>query len=174
MADLAALDGPGVALRPLPERARFVLRCVPEVLAEVAAAFGVRPPEAPLASAVAGDRAALWLGPDEWLLLAEAKAAPPSLAGPASLVDVSHRPRGFALAGPQAALLLNEGCPLDLDLAAFPAGACTRTLFGKVEILLWRTGAETFEVEVARSFAAPWHALVGAAMADLDPPLAAG
>lgn len=169
MADLAALDGPGVALRSLPDRARFVLRCGPEILAEVASAFGVRPPEAPLASAVAGARAALWLGPDEWLLLAEAETALPRLAGPASLVDVSHRQRAFALAGPQAALLLNEGCPLDLDLAAFPAGACTRTLFGKVEILLWRRGPEAFEVEVARSFAAPWHALLADSLRDLDP-----
>src|ERR687898_480955 len=62
-------------------------------------------------------------------------------APPASLVDVSHRHRAFEVSGPAAAALLNEGCPLDLDDAAFPAGACTRTLFGKIEILLWRSAA---------------------------------
>ena len=30
---------------------------------------------------------------------------------------------------------------------------CTRTVFGKAEIVLWRTAAETFRIEVARSFA---------------------
>jgi heterotetrameric sarcosine oxidase gamma subunit len=30
---------------------------------------------------------------------------------------------------------------------------CTRTVFGKAEIVLWRTGAEEFRVEVARSLA---------------------
>jgi sarcosine oxidase subunit gamma len=30
---------------------------------------------------------------------------------------------------------------------------CTRTVFGKAEIVLWRTAAETFRIEVWRSFA---------------------
>ena len=50
-------------------------------------------------------------------------------------------------------MLLNAGCPLDLDLAAFPVGMCTRTVLAKAEIVLWRTSAEVFHVEVWRSFA---------------------
>jgi sarcosine oxidase subunit gamma len=30
---------------------------------------------------------------------------------------------------------------------------CTRTILGKADIVLWRTGAESFHVEVWRSFA---------------------
>jgi len=30
---------------------------------------------------------------------------------------------------------------------------CTRTLFGKAEIVLWRTTPDTFRIEVWRSFA---------------------
>ena len=30
---------------------------------------------------------------------------------------------------------------------------CTRTVFAKAEIVLWRTAADTFRVEVWRSFA---------------------
>ncbi|MBX9702218.1 MAG: hypothetical protein K2X74_22470, partial [Acetobacteraceae bacterium] len=93
-------------------------------------------------------------------------AAPPELSD-AWLVDVSHRQLGFALAGPDAATALNEGCPLDLDPVAFPPGACTRTLFGKVEIVLWRRGADSFEIEVARSFAAAFRALLEEALRDL-------
>ena len=43
--------------------------------------------------------------------------------------------------------------PLDLDQAAFPVGMCTRTLFGKAEIVLWRKADDAFRVEVWRSFA---------------------
>jgi sarcosine oxidase subunit gamma len=40
-----------------------------------------------------------------------------------------------------------------LGLIAFPIGMCTRTLFGKAEIVLWRTGEAQFHIEVWRSFA---------------------
>jgi len=41
---------------------------------------------------------------------------------------------------------------LPLDVVAFPVDACTRTVFAKVEIVLWRTGLDAFRVEVARSY----------------------
>jgi sarcosine oxidase subunit gamma len=106
--------------------------------------------------------AAVWLGPDEWLLLAAAeqqkniseklRAALASL--PHALVDVSHREAAFLVRGPAAALAINAGCPLDLRLTAFPAGACTRTLLGKSEIVLWRREPELFHIETPRSVAA--------------------
>lgn len=113
-----------------------------------------------------GGRASLWIGPDEYLLIDAAApsepppAVPPSFAHlaqalqgyPHALVDVSHRQIGIEVAGPHAAAILNGGCPLDLDLAAFPVGMCTRTLCGKADIVLWRTGANAFHVEVWRSF----------------------
>ena len=49
--------------------------------------------------------------------------------------------------------MLNAGCPLDLDLAEFPVGMCTRTVFAKADIVLWRTRADAFHLEVWRSFA---------------------
>jgi sarcosine oxidase subunit gamma len=58
------------------------------------------------------------------------------------------------LRGPQAATLLSAGCPLDLDDSAFPVGMCTRTVLAKAEVVLWRTGAEAFRIEVWRSFVA--------------------
>ena len=51
--------------------------------------------------------------------------------------------------------MINAGCPLDLSPAAFPAGAATRTLLGKAEIILSRSDdAPAFEIECGRSFAA--------------------
>jgi len=103
----------------------------------------------------------LWLGPDEWLLIADGADATDIvgvlesvLDGTAhSLVDVSHRQIGLIASGPAAARVLNAGCPLDLDPHAFPVGFATRTLFDKVEVVLWRRAETTFHVEVWRSFA---------------------
>jgi heterotetrameric sarcosine oxidase gamma subunit len=69
------------------------------------------------------------------------------------VVDVSHRDTALTVSGPLAVWLINGFCALDLQEAAFPIGMCTRTVFGKAEIVLWRTAAETFRIEVARSFA---------------------
>jgi len=154
-----------------PFAARWILRGGPEVSAPVGAAFGAPPPLEPLRAAAAGGRAALWLGPDEWLLIAEddapdlAAAVETALAGrPHSLVDVSHRQCAIELSGPGAARLLNAGVPLDLDPEAFPVGMVARTLLLKAEITLWRRETERFRLEVARSFA-PYVAAVLAASA---------
>jgi sarcosine oxidase subunit gamma len=56
------------------------------------------------------------------------------------------------VSGPHAGAILNAGCPLDLDPAEFPPDMCTRTLLGKAEIVLWRTGGAEFHLEVWRSF----------------------
>jgi sarcosine oxidase subunit gamma len=106
--------------------------------------------------------AALCLGPDEWLLLGPPEqerelqqrlnAALQSL--PHSLVSIGHRDVAFVLRGKAAADVINAGCPLDLRMAAFPAGCATRTLLGKAEIVLWRIEPQAFRIETARSFAA--------------------
>ena len=148
-------------LEPLPAATRCSLRGAADARAAAARAFGVELPVAPCRAATAGSRAALWLGPDEHLLLApEAEAAAlaaalgTALAGVAhSLVDVSHRQVAFAIKGPHAPWLLAHGCPLDLDPAEFPVGMCTRTVYLKAEILLWRTAEDAFRIEVWRSFA---------------------
>ena len=144
---------------PLPFATRLNLRGGADVVRPVAEVFSVAPPTKPLSSAAAGERAALWLGPDEWLLLAEEAAAglaeklDEALTGVFhSLVDVSHRQVGIALEGPGAPRLLAAGCPLDLDLGAFPVGMSTRTLLVKAEIGLWRRGESAFRIEVGRSF----------------------
>ena len=169
----SVLDGCALpaAARALPFATRFSLRGGADVVAPVTAAFGVAPPLKPLGSAAAGERAALWQGPDEWLLIAEAEAGDLGAKLEAALgdvfhtlVDISHRQVALALEGPTAARLLAAGCPLDLDLSAFPVGMATRTLFVKAEIGLWRRAETSFRLETLRSFA-PYvaHMLVEAA-----------
>ncbi|HEY6482266.1 MAG TPA: sarcosine oxidase subunit gamma family protein [Steroidobacteraceae bacterium] len=152
---------PSALLRTLPPASRFVLRSSRAVMDAAAAAIGLSLPAIACRSAQADPRAALWLGPDEQLLLSTVADGPAlatllevALAGmPHSLVDVSHRQIALELHGTQAPVALNVGCPLDLDIAAFPVGMCTRTILGKADVVLWRTAAERFHLEVWRSFA---------------------
>jgi len=149
-------------VQSLPPATRYILRGDAAVRAAAEQALSLQLPASACRAAPDGERAALWLGPDEWLLIApEASAA--SLAAalraalqalPHSLVDVSHRQIALALNGPEAATLLAAGCPLDLDARAFPVNMCTRTVLGKAEVVLWRTGTQQFRIEVWRSFAA--------------------
>jgi len=140
---------------------RFIFRGDADARATAGQAFGLAFPETACRAATDGTRAALWLGPDEQLLLApdgDADVIQTSIAqamrGQAcSLVDVSHRQVGIDIHGPHAQWLLEAQCPLPLDLRGFPVGMCTRTLFGKAEIVLWRTGEQAFRIEVWRSFA---------------------
>jgi sarcosine oxidase, subunit gamma len=149
-------------LEPLPPAARYILRGAADVRAAAEAAFGAALSARACRAATAGERSALWLGPDEWLLLApeaETLAVANALAAalqhlPHSLVDVSHRQTACRICGPQATTLLAAGCPLDFDANAFPVGMCTRTMLAKAEVLLWRTDAQAFRLEVWRSFAA--------------------
>ena len=147
-----------ITLADAPPSARFILRARPAAMEAAAGPLGTRLPVVACRSAVADDLAALWLGPDEWLLLSSDGAAvaaglATALAGlPHALVDVSHRQEGLVLSGRHAAAVLHAGCPLDLHPDAFPIGMCTRTLLGKAEIMLWRTGAERFRIEAMRSF----------------------
>ncbi len=149
------------AVRPLPAAARWILRGGPEVRAAAEAALGLGVPAVACRAAAEGESAALWLGPDEWLLISGEQRADETtaalraaLAGLAhSLVDVSHRQVALEVSGPDAPALLAAGCPLDLERSAFPVGMCTRTLLAKAEIVLWRTRAQGFRIEVWRSFA---------------------
>ena len=158
---LALPTGPRFALAEAPPAARFILRGAEPVRVACGMAFGVELPSQLGPAGEGAGRTALWLGPDEWLLLADgADAATVGevlesvLDGTAhSLVDVSHRQIGLTASGPAAARVLNAGCPLDLDLKAFPVGMATRTVLDKVEIVLWRRAEATFHIEIWRSFA---------------------
>jgi sarcosine oxidase subunit gamma len=111
---------------------------------------------------VHGDRAVLWLGPDEWLVV-----APPDSAGAlesevrASLgdgldavVDVSSNRTTLELTGSRARDLLESGCSIDLAPRSFGSGRCAQTLLARAQIILWQLDeAPTYRVLVRPSFA---------------------
>lgn len=144
-----------VTVTPTGPAWRVSLRARPDAVAGLSKALGLTLPERPKTSAEAKSRAALWLGPDEWYLLDEANDPLADLAEAKilhSAVDISHRNVGIRVEGPGAVACLSAGCPQNLSLKTFPVGAASRTILGKSEIVLWRTGVQAFRVECWRSF----------------------
>lgn len=148
--------GEGVTATPAAPAARLSLRAPKTSRAALSKALGLTLPEKPKGTATDGTRAALWLGPDEWLILDEdgtdLMAACATVEALHSAVDVSHRNVAILVSGPNAEATLAAGCPQDLGLPVFPVGAATRTVFGKAEVVLWRTAEDAFRMEVWRSF----------------------
>ncbi len=146
----------GVRLTPAAPAGRISLRAPEASVAALSTALGLTLPTTPKTSAQFGSRVALWLGPDEWLVIDQDAVELVAVAASASVLhsaaDISHRNTGIIVSGPDAEACLSAGCPQDLSLDSFPVGACSRTLFGKVEIVLVRVEPDTFRVECWRSF----------------------
>lgn len=156
-------------LRVLPPSARWILHGGARARALAAPVWGTDFSQSACRATLLGARATLWLGPDEYLLL-DLATSESALGGslesalgdePHALVDVSHRQFAFEVSGPRAATILSAACPLDLDASEFPIGMCTRTVFAKADIVLWRTRADAFHVEAWRSFAGYVSGLLG-------------
>jgi sarcosine oxidase, subunit gamma len=107
-----------------------------------------------------GPRAALWLGPDEWLVLGPPMAGPEivaeleqALAGlHRSIVDVSANRVALELSGPARFDLLSAGCTIDLHSRTWGPGMCAQTLFGRAQVILHER-ADTTGILVRPSFA---------------------
>ncbi len=148
---------PFVSLKPAASASRLSLRARESAVPALSEALGLALPTSPKSSVTSGLRSALWLGPDEWLLIDQGESdlmvALAGVSGLFSATDISHRNTAIIVSGAGAEAALNAGCPQDLSLASFPVGGCSRTIFGKAEVVLLRTGDDTFRVECWRSFA---------------------
>jgi sarcosine oxidase subunit gamma len=162
--------GATLRISPLPPQVRYSIQGGQSVIAAVASALGLEPPTKICASSSAENVQVLRLGPSEWQVIAPAAQGEATRATLArtltgnsySFVDISHRNAGFQAEGAQAATVLNTGCPLDLRDSAFPVGACSRTVFHKAEVMIWRVGSASYSIEAARSFCA----YIGACLAE--------
>ena len=117
-----------------------------------------------------GDRTALCLGPDEWLIEAPEAgrdallAAVAEIKTPCSAVEVSDREITYRIEGPAAVEILAAGCPL--DLAAIPVGGGTRTVFDSAQVVLTREADDRFHLTVWRSFVPHVRAILDLAARD--------
>ncbi|HEY7689170.1 MAG TPA: sarcosine oxidase subunit gamma family protein [Dongiaceae bacterium] len=110
----------------------------------------------------AGERACLWLGPNEWLIVGPGGGEPELIAGlrtmfvglHAAVTDVSESRTTLLLQGPRARDLLQKGMPIDLHPREFEPGHCAQShLAGANVILRQIDGRPTYELLVLNSFA---------------------
>ena len=158
----------GAPVRRLPSASRLSLRVKLSGVETLGTVAGL-PLDLPINRFAPADGwLAARLGPDEWLII-----GPPSQADNLNaaitaarvgrnqaIVDVSQASVAFAVEGPDAANILNTGCPLDLDSRQFCVGSATRTILGKCEIVLFRLNEDEFRVECWRSFSEYVHAFL--------------
>ncbi|MDH6566423.1 sarcosine oxidase subunit gamma [Streptomyces sp. SAI-117] len=160
----AAVTGArGVTLAELPFLTMVNVRVDPasEAAGRIGRALGARLPRRCGDTTAHGHRTAVWLGPDEWLVLS--RDDPGALTGalrealsgdPGSVVDVSANRTTLELSGPSAREVLEKGCPLDLHPRAFGPGRAVSTTVGPVAVLLWQTDdAPTYRLLPRSSFA---------------------
>jgi sarcosine oxidase subunit gamma len=165
LARLTQASGGAIAVAEIPFLTQIDLRLDPADSAGLAAEavgkeLGVALPTDPGTSARAGDLTALWLGPDEWLIVAPPGATADLTARLrcatelASVVDVSAQRTTLSLGGPHARDLLAQGCSIDLHERAFAPGRCVQTTLAHAPVVLLQASTEpVFWILVRASFA---------------------
>ncbi len=128
----------------------------------VQSAAGVGLPLEANTVAESGEVAALWLGPDEWLLLTSADRAVglyqglrDALAGiHAAVTDLTGGQTVITVRGPRARDVLAKGCSLDLHPRAFGPGRCAQSHLAKASVIIRQVDeSPSYDVIVRRSFA---------------------
>lgn len=122
---------------------------------------GIPLPLDPNRVAATGTVRVLWLGPDEWLVVADGDAPDllprleRAVAGRrAAVTDLSASRVIIELRGSGARELLAAGCGLDLHPRVFAPGQCARTLLARVQVILDQLDATPhYRVLVGRSYA---------------------
>ncbi|WP_104045795.1 sarcosine oxidase subunit gamma [Arthrobacter sp. ZGTC412] len=112
-----------------------------------------------------GSTSVLWLGPEEFLVVAPTEAHESlggdliqalreALAdGEGQVVDLSANRTTFELTGPRSRAVLEKGCSLDLHPRVLKAGTALSTEIGNIPVVLWKTGEDTFRIFPRASFA---------------------
>jgi sarcosine oxidase, subunit gamma len=130
--------------------------------AAVKSATGVDLPLAANTVATAGDVRILWLGPDEWWVVASdarraglLDALRRDFAGQhTNVTDVSESRTVITMTGPASRDVLARGISLDLHPRAFGPGQCAQTSLSRTNVLLHQTDNEpAYEIYVLKSFA---------------------
>jgi sarcosine oxidase subunit gamma len=142
----------------VPERLTQInLRVDPADAGPVGDALGVRLPTDPNTLTANLARWALWLGPDEWLLVGppaagffnEATVRAALGDRPGSVVDVSAQRVDIVVADRD---LLAHVCALDLHPRVFPVGKCAQTLVAQVQVILWHPAADSYHLLTRLSY----------------------
>jgi sarcosine oxidase, subunit gamma len=155
----------GVRLGESPHRCQIDLRgnpADPAFMTAVAGAMGCELPTTPNRTAAGNGLTALWLGPDEWLLVG-APGREATLVGElrqavagqhAAVVDVSEARTVIVASGPRIRDCLQKGTPLDLHPRALQPGHCVQTGLSKANVIIHQLDdTPRYDIYVANSFA---------------------
>jgi sarcosine oxidase subunit gamma len=164
--DRLAELAPALIVAERPFRSQLTVRVSdPDAVAAMGSALGVVFPSVPCTftsgSGPFGDVEVLWLGPDEFLVVASPDLQIPieevlrgSLGSArGSVVDTSAQRTTVVLEGSHVRDVLAHGCSVDLHPSSAPAGTCVQTLLARTGIVLQVTGPDQFTVLVRSSFA---------------------
>ena len=152
-------DGAALVLGERRFLARFTLRGHVDADA-VRRATGVPLPAQANTVASGNNLAAMWLGPDEWLIVgppnsqgAVGACLAEALAGArCAIVDVTDGFTALRIGGPMAPDLLAMGCPLDLHPRVFGPNRCARSHLARTQVIVHRIEEPAgFDVHVERS-----------------------
>lgn len=166
----AAPANAGVILGESPHRQQINLRGAihdPAFTSAVRQATGLELPSPANTVTTTGDLAALWLGPDEWLIVGPREDATagrePALVGTlraalagqhAAVTDVSEARTIITLRGPRARDLLAKGTPIDLHPRVFGPSSCAQTALAAANVILRQLDDRpAYEIHVLKSFA---------------------
>lgn len=159
-----ATENAGFYLREQPLNGLCILRGSPADRDLVAAASASIGTPLPLAANTFTDGLgvrAMWLGPDEWMVVSRPKCAGEvegelrgALQGRSfSVVDVSSGYTTLHVGGDKLHAVLSRGCPLDLAPAAFRPGSCAQSVYFKAPLIIAAQATGDFALTVRRSFA---------------------
>lgn len=148
-------DGATVSLVERPYLSMVSVRVDPasDAARSIETVLGAPLPRRVGATAQHGAHTALWLGPDEWLVISDDDADELTehlrvAAGdaPSQIVNVSSNRTLIDVSGPDARGVLEKGCPADLHPRACSDGTAIVTSLARVPVLLWKVSAGHFRV----------------------------
>jgi sarcosine oxidase subunit gamma len=163
-ATLAAATGGELSIRELPFVSQLNMRADAKDAGRMdglAAGLGFALPLLPNSVSSRDTRRALWLGPDEWLVVdqdgqveALEQGLRDGLNGAfGSIVDVSANRTVLEISGPRAREFLAHGVSVDLDERTFGPGRCCQTLLAKAQVIIEFRNEAVFHVYARSSFA---------------------
>ena len=158
-------ERPGARISERPFRGHVNLRGDPgdtAFLKTVDSVLGFGLPLTPNTVSEDAGLTALWLGPEEWLIV-----TPPDGEGTlaaalegalgdifSSVTDLTGGQTVVRLSGPRARDILAKGCTLDLHPRVFGPARCAQTLVAKAMVTIMQVDeSPTFDLIVRRSFA---------------------
>lgn len=135
-------------------------------------AVGIKPSRTACSATQCDDTAAIWVGPDRWLIVEKesrdlnaliSKTVSPEMA---AITDQSHSRCVIRLSGKDVRNVLRKGCTLDMDSTHFKTSEARITSLFHMNGLIHCLSENNFDIYVARSFGESFFEVITHAAAE--------